>query len=344
MNYIPYASFEDNIVEGLKLDPCDLPHISVCSEWLWYAHWDGTIWQIVDVAPSGGFLSSLALDSYSLPHIAKSEAGFENLMHYYTDGTTWQSEVVDQCIHFVQATINIDPYDGLHIAYVCEESLRYARNNGTTWELTEITIGDLIWISLALDSQNHPYIAYTTYDPSSGYSINLAFYTGSSWKTEYIAEGGMPSIALDSYNHPGISFFSPNEGKSLYYYFDGSIWIKSVVYEYAGWIHSSLAFNDNDQPNIALAPEDLGYNELIYATTNDSPIPTDTPTPLISRTPTQTRTSSPTRTPTPTDTTTPTNTFTLTNTGTATASSTSTFTRTLTPTPSETPITPLVQH
>jgi hypothetical protein len=349
---IPYGSYNANYVETMKLDSGDRPHISVFSYWgrssgnmMWYAYWDKINWYIMDVAPNSGWLSSLALDSSNLPHIASNNGGIQNLEYYSYDGSSWQIEIIEPCSYGFQASLAIDSDGKPHIAYVCHGSLRYARFDGISWVITEVKSGNFQWISIALDSGNSPLIAFTeVYYPI--YTIGLATYSGSSWQTENIAQGVMPSLAIDSNDHPGISFYDPDNNKLFFLYDDGNVWQQYEVYEDPTWLYASLCFDQMDQPHIAFARDINGDAELIYASTNNQPLPTDTPTPLISLTPTPSKTRLPTQTPTETNTETPFHTKTPTRTTTYTPVPTSTLepsstqtrtaTSTTTPTPTNT--------
>ena len=86
--------------------------------------------------------------------------------------------------------------------------------NGTTssWEIVGaagFSAGNAYGISLALDSSNTPYVAYS--DTANSYKATVMKYNGSSWEAVGAAgfsagEADYPSLALDSGGTPYVAF------------------------------------------------------------------------------------------------------------------------------------------
>jgi hypothetical protein len=329
---VPYVEGGSSYAR-LRLDSVDQPHINVNEAYIQHAIWDGSLWWVYGLAWGGGGYADVALDSNNLRHLACAHPYTRALTYYYFSTDFYESDIVDTDGWLYQASIAVDSNNRPHIAYRFSNlpGLRYAWYDGATWIKTVVTTNDPLWLSLAFDSHDTPYIAYSTV----GSVIKLAWYTDPSWQIETVAQGINPSLAIDSHDHPAISGFNTSDLYPHYYYYDGSAWQSYTVTEDSKWVRSSLAFDSYDQPHIAYNQDPYtGNTDLVYATTNNRPLPTDTQTPIPP---------SPTKTPTRRGTITCTNTLTTpsrtpppTSTPTPPDLSTATPLPTLTPTPTET--------
>lgn len=152
---------------SLKLDSNGYPHISYygtdlsgVNSALKYAKWTGLSWstEIVKSDGSPGGNTSLALDSSNNPHIAYSTGP---LVHAKWTGS-WQTEMVDNTGTVKWPSIALDSNGYSSIAYYAVFiGLRYAKWNGSTWQLETILPGTDIatGISLVLDSSSNPHIS-----------------------------------------------------------------------------------------------------------------------------------------------------------------------------------------
>jgi hypothetical protein len=122
--------------------------------------------------------------------------------------------------------------------------------------------------SLALDSNDRPYISYTPYLTGSGYSLRFARWTGSAWSLETLEPYGegsdYSSLALDSGNNPCIAYQKYPEEDLYYAKKSGSSWTYEVVDasgSVGGW--ASLALDTGNNPHIAY--QDNTNTHLKYA-------------------------------------------------------------------------------
>lgn len=117
-DHISYAS--------ITVDSNDNPHISyhcgVDTIGLKYAYWNGSDWEktVVDSTWLAGHFTSIALDSEDNPHISHNNCDLLNLghiKHSYYDGSTWNTEELDDTGAYRDTSIYIDSEDNPHIAY-----------------------------------------------------------------------------------------------------------------------------------------------------------------------------------------------------------------------------------
>jgi hypothetical protein len=181
--------------------------------------WDITAVDGGTLPNSTGTPLSLALDAAGYPHIAYT-ASF-NLPHDYNyahfDGDAWHVETFDAW-----------PY-----------------NYGTFF-------AD---ISLALDFQARPHIAYTKVNSPEG-ELLYAHHDGAQWQIETVTDAYHAqycSLALDSSGEPHIAFYHSSPDRDLMYARrDGRAWsIESV--DTVGWVgyFCRLALDSGDHPHIA---------------------------------------------------------------------------------------------
>jgi len=198
-----------------------------------YAHWNGTIWDLIVVEdlpansdPNDG--TSLAFDGGGNPSIS--------YLH-----------------HIIPQSFN--------------GKLWFAQKSGSSWALQQIPDSDAVGqhSSLRYDSSGYPVIAYHQFIPFSG-GVKQARWTGSNWQVEYVDTdpgevGGVhTSLALDTANTPHISYGAgngANQGELRYATWTGSAWAIQVVDSGIGSIYplssifTSIALDSAGRPRIA---------------------------------------------------------------------------------------------
>jgi hypothetical protein len=164
----------------------------------------------------------------------------------------WEIQTVDSIGDVgVGSAIALDKNSYPHISYWDRTSkhLKYARWNGTSWEIqivdsdTAISCGVT---SLSLDKSGYPNISY-----SNG-KIKYARWDGTNWKTQVVdstAGGGYNSMALNSNGYPRISYTVGNRGLK-YAYWDGITWNTEVV-DSGDVGDNSIALDGNNNPHIS---------------------------------------------------------------------------------------------
>jgi hypothetical protein len=196
--------------------------------------------EVVDSNGDTGWETSLALNSKGHPHI-----GYQD----YTNATN-------------------------HI-------LKYAAWDGSLWNVTTVdSIGCsyLVGTSIAIDSQDRPWIAYFWTNPScTEENLKIAHWNGMAWVNQTVNPPGThagiyPSLALDSMDRPRIVYYGDLDSRLTLSYaaWDGSSWdydillmtnvtSPSMPIEYS----TSLRLDSMDMPRIAYAGDtNLSYIHL----------------------------------------------------------------------------------
>ncbi|MCP4231585.1 MAG: hypothetical protein GY771_15755, partial [bacterium] len=162
---------------SMELDDNDYPHISYYDSTngdLKYAKWTGSSWEITrfDIGGYNGNRSSIALDSMGHPHISYHDETTKTLRYIWWNGTTWDRTTVDVLYGTGEPnSIAINSLDYPSISYRYRDytnytfTLKCARWNGTTWEITSIDTSDyaVAWYnSIDIDANDYEHIAYQT--------------------------------------------------------------------------------------------------------------------------------------------------------------------------------------
>lgn len=195
----------------IVLDSKGYPHISYYHDWpdfgLKYAKWSGTKWkiQMVDSGFDVGYWTSIALDANDHPHISYCDNAAWTVKYAAWNGSTWDTQTIDE--GGGDSSLALDSSGHPHISYPADVGLGYAAWNGTMWNIQPVDASDAHHVSIGLDSQDHPRIAY-----SGGYYrwLRYAAWNGSTWDVETADTAGyatmQPSLALDAAGHVHISY------------------------------------------------------------------------------------------------------------------------------------------
>lgn len=210
-----------------------------------FAEHDGSVWQKNTIVTESMWFytpyPSLDFDYLGRPHLAYYSPSPRYLRHAWRDETGWHTEVVDSSTgtNNRMASMAIGPNNQIHIAYIINggTTVRYAYYDGTSWSKQTIpSTAYCLWLSIDVDSQNHPHIVTTGKD----YYCNM----GSGWlydTLDYTTIVGSPTIRLDSQDHPHIIFYS---GDAYHLWHNGSAWQLEVAMAH-GWLtNSDLDAND----------------------------------------------------------------------------------------------------
>jgi len=258
------------ITPAIALDGAGVPHIAY-SDGVHVTHaWnDGSGWitEHVFTSPSGGPSGiDIAIDEQDLCRLSFQRSG----MLYYAVQTapgTWTSGMVSPITYAEWTSIALDGDSAPFIARSCQESLALLHWTASGWQpdttLAGIPFnGETDCVSLALDSNWNPYIAFCVGDPAD--AVMLASRSGDVWTldTVEVLSGYDPrgtSMALDTQGHPRISYHTQTALR--YAAWDGGSWqietidaVDTGMYEYG----TSLTLDAYGHPHIAHVSADGG--------------------------------------------------------------------------------------
>lgn len=184
-----------------------------------HAYQSGPSWiteTVVTFAQTGE--SFLALDSVGRPHIAYFRDN--TVRHTYYSSTAWISETV-ALIGGSEGnpSLVLDALDRPRVAYFNlsgSPTLEYAYRNGSWYTETVVLVGESNWagwgVSLALDGDDYPHIAYTFAQAGDDcLYLAYAYDNGTGWVTETVdltCQTWYPSLVVDAHGRPHISYFS----------------------------------------------------------------------------------------------------------------------------------------
>lgn len=170
--------------------------------------------------------------------------------------------------------IDLDSTGRPHIAWIADDGAYYAFKSDDSWSLTKISTDPPIpdipgslqaeprgRISLCLDSQEHPHIAWAK--PSygghpTGAQVFYSYWDGDEWITEQVThwgtaatEGARLALALDSNDQPHIAWDSRYNGLWGVFYSEkeGADWTFEVI-SHLDDAHPSIVVDENGVPHV----------------------------------------------------------------------------------------------
>jgi uncharacterized repeat protein (TIGR02543 family) len=198
----------------------------------------------------------------------------------------WHPEVVASVGRYDGAlSLCLDSQNRPHISFYdfTDETLKYARWNGTQWLIETLDECSALYlhlgISMALEAQDHPHIAYMSNDEK----LKYATFNGSSWHLDQIYDPPgvvcMVSLCLDTSDHSHIALLQQIPGppedsvnEIVYLISNGSTWIHDLVAtQEVGWYGVAIALNpQNDHPTIIFQHEvPVSFEDSLYYATKD---------------------------------------------------------------------------
>ena len=170
-----------------------------------------------------------------------------------------------------QASMAADSDGRPHIVYSDDrlKVLRYAYYDGADWQIETLAAdtGQLgtRYNSIAVDSANHPHVAYINDDNY----IRYAYHNGASWQIETADDAAdidnYISLAVDSAGWPHIAFFNTEDDELAYLHKDGTGWHRESVVggdSYPGR-YCSIAVDSSGYPHISHYSDDEA--DLFYS-------------------------------------------------------------------------------
>lgn len=203
---------------ALAVDSLGRPHISYYdqnSKDLKYARWTGNSWQIqvVDNIGDVGASNSIALDAADNPHISYVDNTNYALKYARWNGSDWQIQtvVIVGGLGNFPTSVAVDQDGNAHIAYSDYNYLRlkYAHWTGSIWEIQTVENAQSYDVSLTLDNNDRPRIAY-----DKGILLRYALREGATWQIETVTNLANPgqgttgdlSLILDDTGSPHIAY------------------------------------------------------------------------------------------------------------------------------------------
>ncbi|MCL4835894.1 MAG: tandem-95 repeat protein, partial [Caldilineaceae bacterium] len=275
------ATVTDEAAEELELvlDSQGFPYILYnSSDWTFgkegVLRFNGLNWQAVgplDFLSGGGQDGAdLALDSNDIPHVAfidSDSSSKVSVKKYNAENDSWQYLGAPgfSATYATEVSLAFDSNDTLYVAYreassTIKANVKKFDSNSGVWVQVgsvDFTPGLAYYLSLALDSNGVPYVAYM--DGANSYKASVMKFNGTSWvnvgiagftanRAEYI------SLALDSNNVPYVAFKDAlTTSKANVMKFTGSVWsqVGAANFSPGYTIHLSLALDSNDRPLLA---------------------------------------------------------------------------------------------
>jgi len=222
------------------LDPAGHPHVFY-SGGRRHAWHDGTAW-FTETLPLGaavGYPVSLEIDKAGHMHLAYVQWALDDPCYpayAYNDGASWFTQTLDTPTDFItNITLALDPAGRPHLAYAdFSYGLHHAWQDAFGWQYKVLESDWAAYCSLAIDDSGQLYLSYRYHGDRQ--ELRLARFTGSSWQTEVVIQGGIvgdyPVLALDAADRPHIIYRdgpSSGQGAIKYAWFDGVDWQMEIV-------------------------------------------------------------------------------------------------------------------
>ncbi len=189
---------------SVVLGPTGAPHITYIdrgSDAVKYAVLRPGGWDIEVVDINGGFTggTSLVLDATGRPHVSYFNGRAGMVVYAVRNESAWQRTPVDRGSFLGPNSLAVDSSGLVHLAYAFPNAkLQYASWDGARWTIEQVDTRRIAvhYLSLALDSDDRPHIAYY-----GNASLNYASWSGQAWTLETVDASGntglYASLALD---------------------------------------------------------------------------------------------------------------------------------------------------
>jgi hypothetical protein len=156
----------------------------------------------------------------------------------------------------------------LHAVYRTDDEIKYARLNGSKWQIETVNIERRIGYcssAISVDNSNKPHILYE----SSYYGeLQYAYKNGDYWKTEPVQyQGTFESLSTDKEGKAHICFINRSDGYIKYAHKEkNKFTVESIEYmglnsakdKYKDGIKTSIILDSSGNPNIAYMNYHLG--------------------------------------------------------------------------------------
>jgi len=227
-------------------------------DFMMYARWDSSLGGFsTQQTTTGGIVTDMALDTHDNPHILYETGIHGGLMYASWTGLKWDTQTVSTN-HTVYASLAFDSAGNPHAAYSTGKALMYASRSGSTWTTQTVDTGTEIpfQLSLALDSNDKPYIMYSNSD------LKLATLENSVWNIQTVPLSltiiGYGNMVLDSKGNPHLSYSAIGVGDTP------TITIMYASWNWFGWNTQTVVSNVDSESIASLALDSLDYPHICY--------------------------------------------------------------------------------
>lgn len=277
---------------SLALDSHQRPHLCYLPfQTLKYAHWDGSKWQIEEIAPHSGardFSCSISIDSKDTPHVTwyqyrdSEDQQALHIRHAVLQDGIWLARTLDYGRETGKwNTVRVDSQGSVYVGYSAfrEGAFRYASSDSTgNWTVHTVEDGRQgrgegttpgMGNSMIIDRNGKPNFCYR--DETT---LRYARPDGNGWRIDVVdAEANpsgligwamlMTSVALDSSGRPHIVYEA--NGFMKHAWWDGAKWqIQSLGIHGRKVLYASLAISQNDAIYIGYSdPQDGSLKVLV---------------------------------------------------------------------------------
>lgn len=200
---------------------------------LGYAEWDGAAWHVEPVDPTVGLEVALALDSAGRPTIAHSTIDFRLEVARRGDDGRWTIETVetDGMTQMHSPSLAIDSLGVPELAWIDETrwTLKYALRGDDGWQIETVgCAGEAASVSLALDAEEQPHVAFAARTGTSGIGrptplpapVQHAVRARGTWSVEAVSDAAQsdmsPSLALGADGIARVSWYDVAAGSVRY--------------------------------------------------------------------------------------------------------------------------------
>lgn len=246
-----------------------------------YASNAGGTWTNYPIDNGGGYIgryTSIDVDSNDKVHISYGNLNSWDLKYATNVAGSWSRSTIDDGgtgQAGMYSSLEIDSNDLIHVSYWGRNSdLKYATKSaatGGTWADEIVEWGYITgeWTSIALDSNNKPFISHVseTHD-----RLEIGYKSGSSWTTPTVDSGSSgeiddgTSIAIDSNDAKHIVYYDEDNGDLKYADFNTltNLW-QDTILDSTGDVGKYPSIEIDSQDNLHVAYYDNGNQQLKYA-------------------------------------------------------------------------------
>ncbi|MGE5324948.1 MAG: hypothetical protein ACM3SW_18925 [Actinomycetota bacterium] len=262
-----------------------------------YARWDGSRWQIQEIAPGSGerdFLCGIAVGADDVPHVTwyqvkdYSDQLYAHVRYAALKDGVWRARTLDYGFSTGKwSCVRVDDKGEVHISYsaFADRALRYAHEDAKgKWSIQTIEDGKLgrkttttpgMGNSMVLDKNGRPNFSYR--DETT---LRYAWPEGDHWRIDVVDPNVNPSgsmdwisqrtsLALDANGRPHIAY--ETDGALKHAWWDGTQWrIQSLGIAGPQHRYPALAISKDNVMYITYSDPQDGALKILIARPVDS--------------------------------------------------------------------------